>query len=129
VKFDPDRCHRRSIRVQGYDFSQAGAYFVTIVVQNRNCVLGTVEAGCILLTESGKLVEHEWLRLSLRFKNLELMDFVRTPRAPCRRTIRRAGGAPSAGSIPTIVRSFKASTTRRYRQMMNEPKARLWQRN
>ena len=71
MKFDPDRCHRRSIRVQGYDYSQAGAYFVTVVTQDRNCILGTVEGGCILLAESGKLVEHEWLRLSLRFKNLE----------------------------------------------------------
>ena len=51
------------------------------------------------------------------------------PPCPYRRTVRRAGGAPSAGSIPTIARSFKSSTTRRYRQIVNEPDARLWQRN
>ena len=42
MTYDPERHHRRSIRLQGYDYSRAGAYFVTILVRNRECVLGEV---------------------------------------------------------------------------------------
>ena len=39
MKYDPTQHHRRSIRLKGYDYSNAGAYFVTICTQNRACVL------------------------------------------------------------------------------------------
>jgi len=39
-KYDPAIHHRRSIRLQGYDYSQAGAYFVTVCTQNRECLFG-----------------------------------------------------------------------------------------
>ena len=53
MKFDPqkpvdvaqDKYHRRSIRLQGYDYSQAGAYYVTIVTQLRQCFFGGVIHG------------------------------------------------------------------------------------
>jgi hypothetical protein len=38
--FDPDKHHRRSIRLRGYDYAQAGAYFVTVVAQDRACLFG-----------------------------------------------------------------------------------------
>jgi hypothetical protein len=40
MAFDPEKHHRRSIRLQGYDYSQSGAYFVTICVQGRICLFG-----------------------------------------------------------------------------------------
>ena len=40
VKFDPQKDHRRSIRLKGYDYSQPGAYFVTIVTFRREMILG-----------------------------------------------------------------------------------------
>ena len=79
MNFEPEHHHNRSIRIQGYDYSQAGVYFVTMVVQNRKCVLGTVKGGCILLTESGRRIEQEWLRLPQGFKSLEFIDFVIMP--------------------------------------------------
>jgi len=39
TRYDPDRHHRRSIRLKGYDYSSAGAYFVTICTRGRECVL------------------------------------------------------------------------------------------
>ncbi|MFM7909799.1 MAG: transposase, partial [Microcystis sp.] len=30
MTFDPEKHHRRSIRLRNYDYSQPGAYFVTI---------------------------------------------------------------------------------------------------
>ena len=38
-RYDPEKHHRRSIRLKGYDYAQAGAYFVTIVCQHRLCLL------------------------------------------------------------------------------------------
>lgn len=38
-RYDPQRHHRRSIRLKGYDYAQAGAYFVTLVCQQRLCLL------------------------------------------------------------------------------------------
>ena len=39
VKYDPEIHNRRSIRLKGYDYLSAGAYFVTICVKNRECIL------------------------------------------------------------------------------------------
>src|SRR5688572_18214248 len=39
MKYNPTKHHRRSIRLKGYDYHAAGAYFVTVCTQNRECVL------------------------------------------------------------------------------------------
>jgi putative transposase len=39
MKFDPKIHHRHSIRLQGYDYSQAGAYYVTIFIHDREQIL------------------------------------------------------------------------------------------
>jgi putative transposase len=44
-KFDPQIHHRQSIRLQGYDYSQAGVYFVTIVAHQRACLFGEAVNG------------------------------------------------------------------------------------
>ena len=71
MRSDPGRHRRRTIRIQGYDYNQAGAYFVTVVTQNRNCVFGVVK--------EVRMVEREWKRLSQRFRQVEIMDFVIMP--------------------------------------------------
>jgi len=47
MKYNPDIHHRRSIRLKGYDYSQDGAYFVTICTQNRECLFGQPVPGSI----------------------------------------------------------------------------------
>ena len=42
TKFDPQKHHRRSIRLQGYDYTSSGAYFITICFQGQECLLGEV---------------------------------------------------------------------------------------
>jgi hypothetical protein len=51
-EFDPTIHHRRSIRLKGYDYSQAGLYFITICVQNRECVFGNVVDGEMVLNDA-----------------------------------------------------------------------------
>ena len=45
MKYNPDIHHRRSIRLKGYDYSQAGAYFVTICTHDRECMFEEIVDG------------------------------------------------------------------------------------
>ena len=78
-KFDPQKHHRRSIRLKGYDYSQPGAYFVTIVTFQRECLFGEVVDGEMRLNRYGEVVKWEWERLPQIFKHLELGVFVIMP--------------------------------------------------
>ena len=78
-KYNPNIHHRRSIRLKGYDYSQAGLYFITICCQNRECRFGDVVNGKMQLNDAGTMVEKEWLKLPERFKNIQLHDYVVMP--------------------------------------------------
>ena len=71
--------NRRSIRLRGYDYSRAGAYFVTICVQNRACEFGEIVDGEMVLGDSGGMVETVWNELPDRFLNIDLDAFVIMP--------------------------------------------------
>jgi putative transposase len=58
--FDPERYHRRSIRLKGYDYAQAGAYFVTIVSQGRACVFGDIVDREMRVNAAGHMVKTVW---------------------------------------------------------------------
>jgi len=62
MTYDPERHHRRSIRLAGYDYTQAGAYFVTLVTHQRECLFGEIVDGEMLLNEIGRIVRDEWFR-------------------------------------------------------------------
>lgn len=78
-KFDPQKRHRHSIRLPNYDYSQPGAYFVTIVTWHRECLFGEIVNGEMKLNGLGKIVQWEWLRLPKRFYFIELGTFVVMP--------------------------------------------------
>ena len=72
VKFDPQKHHRRSIRLPGYDYASAGAYYVTIVAWQRECLFGEVINKEMQLNKVGKIVEWEWLELPKRLSYISL---------------------------------------------------------
>jgi hypothetical protein len=57
MPFNPDRHHRRSIRLRGYDYTQAGAYFITICTYGREPLFGHVVAETVALSPYGQIVE------------------------------------------------------------------------
>jgi REP element-mobilizing transposase RayT len=67
--------HRHSIRLKGYDYSQAGLYFVTIGCQDRNCRFGKIEKGEMILNESGRIAYDEWVMLPERYSCVTLDVF------------------------------------------------------
>lgn len=78
-KFDPQKHHRRSVRLKGYDYSQAGAYFVTIVTWQREFLFGSIVNGEMRLNERGKIVDECWHEIPNHFDNVELGAFIVMP--------------------------------------------------
>jgi REP element-mobilizing transposase RayT len=79
MKYNPDIHHRRSIRLKGYDYSQAGLYFITICTQNRLCLFGEIENGEMILNDPGIMIEHQWQELIYCFDNIKLHEFIVMP--------------------------------------------------
>lgn len=79
MTYAPDRHHRRSMRLQGYDYALAGAYFVTVCVQDRACLLGEVVDGETRLASAGAIVQAGWVDLPRRFPGIETDAFVVMP--------------------------------------------------
>jgi putative transposase len=66
-------------RLQGWDYSWAGAYFVTFVVQDRSCCLSTIVKGQVQLSPWGHIVEECWLGLPAQFEHVVLDELVVMP--------------------------------------------------
>jgi REP element-mobilizing transposase RayT len=79
MKFDPTIHHRRSIRLQGYDYRQAGGYFVTIVTQGREMLFGEVVNGEMELNPAGEMIVRWWLELPNKFPNVNVDIFMPMP--------------------------------------------------
>jgi REP element-mobilizing transposase RayT len=75
MKYNPEIHKRRSIRLKGYDYSQAGLYFITICCENRICRFGKIENNEMILNEYGIIAYNEWVKLAERFQNFELDVF------------------------------------------------------
>ena len=71
--------HRRSIRLQGYDYSQAGLYFVTICCLDKVCRFGRVEDDVMILNTAGKFADACWLAIPEHFPNAILHEYVVMP--------------------------------------------------
>ncbi len=79
MKYDPEKHHRRSIRLKGYDYSSEGGYFLTFVAKDRECLFGDVVNGEMVLSEFGKMVSVEWLKSQQIRKEIVLDEFVVMP--------------------------------------------------
>lgn len=71
--------HRRSIRLKGYDYSQAGAYFITICCQNRTNMFGVIQNGVMQLHDAGKMVEKWYVELGNKFFDMECGEMIVMP--------------------------------------------------
>ncbi|MEW6571733.1 MAG: transposase [Nitrospirota bacterium] len=153
-KYNPDIRHRRSIRLKGYDYSEAGAYFVTICTKDRECLFGDVVNGEMRLNEAGKMVQKWWYEIATKFRNIELDGSVIMPNhlhgiivisvdncrgevsSPVLKTdetkTRKEGGVPPPlrkRTLGQIVAYFKYQTTKQINQNRNTPRVPVWQRN
>jgi REP element-mobilizing transposase RayT len=71
--------HRRSIRLKDYDYTKAGAYFVTICTWNRECLFGDILDGKIQLNEFGQIVDEFLRRIHGHFRDVKINEFIIMP--------------------------------------------------
>ena len=71
--------HRHSIRLPGYDYSQPGAYFITICTHNRQCLFGEIVDGEIMMNKFGELIKSEWQKTRIIRPNIVIDAFVIMP--------------------------------------------------
>ena len=139
---DRPRHRRRSIRLPEYDYGAAGAYFLTICTQDRRHLFGRIANGRMYCNPAGRIVSMAWEDTARIRTRVRLDAFVVMPDhfhailviEPCwdpwgHQPTREEFGRPTSGTVPTIIRSFKAVTTKRINQWRNTPGTRVWQRN
>ena len=145
--YDPRRHHRRTIRLRTWDYGAAGAYFVTLVAQNRQLLFETVADGRVASSPLGEIVEREWLRSAAIRQEIVLDLFIVMPnhvhgivwvepgtlgvvgatgRSPLRGSPARG---PTPKSLGAFVGGFKSAATTRINQLRGTPRAAVWQRN
>ena len=154
MKYDSNKHHRRSIRLNGYDYNQAGMYFVTFVTQNRMCLFGEIADGETRLNEAGSVIERWWFEMNNKFRTVKTDEFVIMPNhfhgivviVGADRCVGPVGkgahiGAPLQETQPVrpvalsaIVQWFKTMTTNEYLRGVKTSgwtpfPGRLWQRN
>ncbi|WP_222842613.1 transposase [Thermoflavifilum thermophilum] len=139
--------------MRGYDYSSAGAYFITICTHNRECLFGDIVDGEMRLNEWGRIVEWTWYDLPNHVANITLDIFVVMPNhfhgiIIITDTVVGAGsvgaGSVRAGSepaptpantiqkrygLPEIIRQFKTFSARRINEHRQTPGQPVWQRN
>jgi putative transposase len=131
---------RRSIRLQNYDYALAGAYFMTMVTQDRKCLFGEIVEGEMRLNELGRTAQNEWEKSAQIRKEVELDAFVVMPnhvhavimitdgtgRATGRSPLQTG---PSRRSLGALVGGFKSVVTRSINELRGSPGRPVWQRN
>ena len=144
---------RRSIRLRGYDYSQAGAYFVTIVCQGRVCLFGDVAGEEMQLNDAGGMVQQVWQDLPDRYSGINMDEFIVMPNHihgvinfvhPVGAPLVGAQGASResnprattrvAPTLGNVVGAFKSLTTVEYVRGVKslgwpQFSGKLWQRN
>jgi len=146
MPYDSFKHHRRSIRLKGYDYTQPGAYFITIVAHRRLYLFGEIIDGVMRLNDYGEIARAEWLKTpSIRPKIaldefqimpnhfhaiVMIMDFGNPVGAQ-----RRCAPADSSklivfpNSIGAIIRAYKSAVTYHINHTRHIPGAPVWQCN
>jgi REP element-mobilizing transposase RayT len=143
LKYNREKHHRRSVRLKGYDYSGAGAYFVTICAWHRECLFGDIVDGVMGLNEYGGIAAACLKKIPDHFAHVDMdymivmpnhIHFILIINHPGRGTACRAPtverfGSPVHGSVPTIIRSYKSVVTKQINRTRNTPGFPVWQRN
>lgn len=79
MTFNPTIHRRKSIRLKGYDYSQAGLYFITVCTHNRVPLFGEIVDDQIQFNESGIVADEEWRKTEHIRSNIVLHEFVIMP--------------------------------------------------
>jgi len=142
MKHDPDKDHQQSIRWVGYDYTEAGAYFVTLRTQRWLCRFGDIVDDTMLLNAAGRMIQSTWDELAEHYVGVQTDTLVVMPNhihgiitlapvgtagplacpsldRPLPETEQLQGGVPTGSACPAlslgnVVARFRTLTTKRY---------------
>ena len=128
--------NRHSLRLEDYDYTSPGAYFVTICVNKQVCLFGNIEDEKMHMNEAGKMVRNWWCKISEKFDLIKLNEYTIMPdhlhgilfivgADPCVCSKHKPLNMPSKGehtgsplqrdvSLSNIMQWFKTMTTNEY---------------
>jgi len=117
---------RKNPRLEGYDYSLAGCYFVTIVVQDRECMFGKITDGLMDLTGEGVCLQ-KWLdEIPTHFPNVHVLAHIIMPNHL--HAIIQIEESKSKPTLGQVIAYFKYQTTKEI-CIIRETTIRVWQRN
>jgi putative transposase len=144
MKFDAQKHHRQSTRLPDYDYSQPGAYFITIVTRGRECLFGEIKDSEMYLNDAGRIVWDVWNSLPARYPQIALGAAVvmpnhfhgnviinETPVGAIHESPLRVGDQMQRRrmTIPLVVGYFKMNTAKRINELLGSQGVPVWQRN
>ncbi|MCX7088230.1 MAG: transposase [Methylococcales bacterium] len=145
MTYNPAIHHRRSIRLKNYDYSQAGAYFVTICQQSRDCLFGHIADDHMVLNPAGNRVMRWYLELENKFPDIQCDACICMPNhlhfivvnvgTDLRVRPEHATEGEHIGSpLHRVVQWFKTMTTNEYIREVKQSQwprfeGKLWQRD
>ncbi|HEX2987584.1 MAG TPA: transposase [Chloroflexota bacterium] len=135
---------RRSIRLRGHDYSQPGAYFVTICTLDGRSLLWETAVGQSGLSPCGKIALQCWENIPKHFPLLSLDAYVVMPNhvhgilmiSECEPSSPSGGeisprlsfSGSRRGSIAAIVGAYKSAVSRQTRGLPCAETGGFWQR-
>ena len=157
MTYNSDIHQRRSTRLPGYDYSQPGAYFITICTKNKECLFGGIVAGEMQLNGAGEMIQRWYDALENHFAGIQRGEIICMPNhihfiinnvgadrcvcppfVPQSKPGRTHRCAPTkqfdSTNLSTVIQWFKTMTTNEYIHGVKHhgwpPFAgKLWQRN
>ena len=145
MNYSPTEHHRRTIRLKGYDYSQNGAYFITICSHNRKQLFGEINNDEMSLNQYGAIVRDEWMRSSYIRSEIILDEFIIMPNhlhgIVFIRNVEKTHdfldeidqsnnfSGLKAKSISSFIAGFKSIVTKKINIIRKTDGASVWQRN
>ena len=129
MPYNPEIHHRRSIRLQGYDYTQLGAYFVTICTYQKQCLFGEITNEEMYPNLCGQVVIGCWKNLSSYFPHIQLDEFVLMPNHWHGIIMIGEYKGNILPTLGTIIRNFKSISARKINQINQLSGTPIWQRN
>jgi putative transposase len=140
--YDKSKMHSRSMRLKDYNYSQEGAYFITICAYNRQHIFGDIINEQMNLNRYGETAFSCWQQIPEHFGNVDLDVFAILPNhihgivsisearhaMPLIDDKLRAFGERVPGSISTIIASYKSATTKVIHSLPDSSHRQIWQR-
>ena len=127
MNFNPEKHHRKSIRLKDFDYASPGAYFITICVFQRECVLGEIIDGEMILSSAGERTLEIWNGLPSRFPTVELDAFVIMPNH-VHGILYLTTDNPKMVTISAVLRVFKSLSARTINKELGRAERPAWQR-